>query len=106
VVALEGPQVVSDADHAAKPIDALVLAPGGFERRRATVPLVSSPVESTAAELAAIADNVEQYRRRVGDLAERFVGSDRDDLVAAIHEAERLLRTAERGLIRALRVAN
>jgi cob(I)alamin adenosyltransferase len=66
---------------------------------------VSTPVESTAAELASIADNVDQYRRRVGDLADRFVGSDRDDLVAAIHEAERLLRSAERGLTRALRIA-
>ena len=65
---------------------------------------MSSPVESTAAELASIADNVDQYRRRVGDLAERFVGSDRDDLLAAIHEAERLLRSAERGLTRALRL--
>jgi cob(I)alamin adenosyltransferase len=66
---------------------------------------VSSPVDSTAAELASIADNVDQYRRRVGDLAERFAGSDREDLVAAIHEAERLLRSAERGLNRALRLA-
>lgn len=65
---------------------------------------MSTPVESTAAELASIADNVEQYRRRVGTLAERFAGSDRDDVMAAIHEAERLLRSAERGLLRALRI--
>lgn len=61
--------------------------------------------ESTAAELAAIADNVAQYRSRVAGLAEPWLGSDRDDLVAAIHEAERQLRNAERSLVRALRVA-
>jgi cob(I)alamin adenosyltransferase len=60
---------------------------------------------NTAAELATIADNVEQYRRRVGDLAERYVGTERDDVIAAIHEAERLLRSAERGLLRAVRAA-
>jgi hypothetical protein len=66
---------------------------------------VSASVQSTAAELASIADGVDQYRRRVAALAEPHVGSDRDDLVSAIHEAERLLRSAERGLLRALRVA-
>ena len=60
--------------------------------------------ESTAAELAAIADNVAQYRSRVANLAEPFVGTERDDVVTAIHEAERQLRNAERTLIRALRV--
>jgi len=70
-----------------------------------TVPGVSSSVESTAAELAIIADNVGQYRGRVAGLAETFVGSDRDDLVAAIHEAERQLRIAERTLHRAIRSA-
>jgi cob(I)alamin adenosyltransferase len=66
---------------------------------------VSTSDPSTAAELATIADNVEQYRRRVGDLAERYVGTERDDVIAAIHEAERLLRSAERGLLRAVRAA-
>jgi hypothetical protein len=61
--------------------------------------------ESTAAELAAITDNVAQYRSRVADLAEPWIGTDREDLVAAIHEAERQLRSAERTLLRALRVA-
>ncbi len=62
--------------------------------------------ESTAAELAAIADNVAQYRSRVGMLAEPFVGTERDDVVTAIHEAERQLRNAERTLERALRVVS
>ena len=39
--------------------------------------------ESTAAELAAIADNVEQYRSRVGGLAEPWIGTDREDIVSA-----------------------
>ncbi len=61
---------------------------------------------STAVELATIADNVGQYRRRVADLAEPWIGSDRDDLVTAIHEAERQLRNAERTLLRAARAAD
>jgi hypothetical protein len=61
--------------------------------------------ESTAHELATIADNVAQYRSRIASLAERHVGTDRDDFVAAIHEAERQLRSAERGIIRAVRTA-
>lgn len=65
---------------------------------------MSGPTESTAAELAAIGDNVAQYRSRVADLADRFVGTERDDVIAAIHEAERQLRNAERTIVRALRV--
>jgi len=64
--------------------------------------MAASP-ESTAAELATIADNVEQYRRRVAALAEPWIGTERDDLVVAIHEAERQLRTAERSLTRAVK---
>lgn len=65
---------------------------------------MAGSTESTAAELAAIADNVAQYRSRVGALAEPFFGTERDDVITAIHEAERQLRNAERTLIRALRV--
>ena len=71
----------------------------------ATVPAVSASAESTAAELAIITDNIAQYRARVAGLAEGHLGSDRDDLVSAIHEAERQLRNAERSLHRALRTA-
>jgi cob(I)alamin adenosyltransferase len=67
---------------------------------------MAGSTESTAAELAAIADNVAQYRSRVANLAEPFVGTERDDVVTAIHEAERQLRSAERTLIRALRVVS
>ena len=65
---------------------------------------MAGSVESTAAELAAIADNVAQYRERVAALAEPWLTTDRDDIVTAVHEAERQLRNAERTLIRALRV--
>lgn len=65
---------------------------------------MAGSAESTAAELAAIADNVAQYRERVARLAEPWLTTDRDDIVTAVHEAERQLRNAERTLIRALRV--
>ncbi len=61
--------------------------------------------ESTATQLATFADTLADYRRRVADLAEPFVGTERDDIVTAIHEAERQLRNAERALVRAARTA-
>jgi hypothetical protein len=64
---------------------------------------MTGSLESTAAELAAITDGVAQYRARVGDLAVPYVGTERDDVVTAIHEAERQLRNAERTLQRALK---
>ena len=67
--------------------------------------MAGSP-ESTAAELAAILDNVAQYRDRVAGLAEPYVNTERDDIVTAIQEAERQLRNAERTLVRALRIVN
>jgi cob(I)alamin adenosyltransferase len=65
----------------------------------------AAAVVSAGTQLAIIADNVEQYRNRVADLATPFVGTTRDDLVTAIHEAERQLRNAERSLTRAARLA-
>ena len=66
--------------------------------------VAAGSTESAAAELAAISDNVAQFRARVADLAEPFIGTERDDVVTAIHEAERQLRNAERTIVRALRV--
>lgn len=66
---------------------------------------MSDAIEQTANELATIVDNIGQYRSRVASVAERHLGTDRDDLVAAIHEAERQLRVAERALVRAVRTA-
>ena len=66
--------------------------------------VAAGSTESTAAELAAIGDNVAQFRARVADLAEPYIGTERDDVVTAMHEAERQLRNAERTITRALRV--
>jgi hypothetical protein len=67
---------------------------------------MSTPSTATAAELSAAAETIGSYRRRVGDLAGPHLGSERDDLVSAIYEAERSLRTAERLLQRALKLAS
>lgn len=55
------------------------------------------------AELSVIADTVERQRERVGALAEPFLGTERDDVVTTVHEAERQLLMAGRALRRALR---
>jgi len=60
---------------------------------------------TAAAELAAAADIVGTYRRRVADLVGPHLGSNHEDVVAAIYEAERALRTAERMLQRAHKIA-
>ncbi|MEM1333012.1 MAG: hypothetical protein AAGG08_06085 [Actinomycetota bacterium] len=65
----------------------------------------AAAIEATATELATVADNIGQFRTRVGSIAERHLGTDRDDLVAAIHEAERQLRVAERAVARAVKTA-
>lgn len=67
---------------------------------------MSASTESTAHELATIADNIAEYRGRIAALADRHIGTERDDFVAAIHEAERQLRSAERGIVRAVRAAS
>ncbi len=72
----------------------------------ATFVAMAGSIQSTAHELEVIADNVAQYRERVAALAEAHVGTDRDDFVGAIHEAERQIRVAERGLRRAIRTAS
>ncbi len=66
---------------------------------------MAASTESTAAELATIADNIAQYRARIAALAEAHIGTDRDYFVSAIHEAERQVRVAERGLLRAVKTA-
>jgi hypothetical protein len=60
---------------------------------------------ATAAELTAAAEAIARYQRRVSDLAVPHLGTERDDLVSAIYEAERSLRTAERLLQRAIKLA-
>jgi hypothetical protein len=59
---------------------------------------------STAAELAAVTDTVGRSRERVAHLVEPYLGSDREDVITALYEAERQLVGAERTLRRALKV--
>lgn len=62
---------------------------------------MSGELSSVAAELSAVTETVHNSRLRVADLAEPFLGSEREDVLSAIYEAERALLTAERTLIRA-----
>jgi len=66
----------------------------------------SSAATATAAELSAAVEAVASYRQRVAALVGTHLGTEREDLVAAIYEAERALRTAERVLQRAVKVAD
>jgi hypothetical protein len=60
---------------------------------------------TTSAELAAAAEAIAGYQRRVGGLAGAFAPGERDDLVTAIYEAERALVVAEKAIRRAGRLA-
>lgn len=60
--------------------------------------------DTIAAELGAAAEAIADYQRRVGGLSGR-VATDRDDLLTAIHEAERSLGVAERAVRRAIKAA-
>lgn len=61
---------------------------------------------ATVAELSSAADAISGYQRRVGGLVAQHADDDREDLVAAIYEAERSLGMAERTLRRALKLAS
>lgn len=68
---------------------------------------VTSPAPDptrAATELHVIADTIDRQRERVGALAHPFLGTDREDVVATVHEAERQLQMATRALRRALKV--
>ena len=65
----------------------------------------TSSSAATAAELSAAAEAIGSYQRRVAALAGPHLGTEREDLVAAIYEAERSLRTTERLLQRAVKLA-
>jgi hypothetical protein len=65
---------------------------------------VPSPDPSSAAtELHVIADTIDRQRARVGAIAEPFLGTERDDIVTTVHEAERQLLMASRALRRAIK---
>ncbi len=62
-------------------------------------------LSTIAAELAVMAEGTARYQERVAELRSGNLGEQHDDLVAAIHEAERALRSAQRALMRANRIA-
>jgi hypothetical protein len=60
----------------------------------------------SSAEVGSIADGIDLYRSRVASLAEPLLGTPSEDLVAALHEAERALRNAHRAMRQALKLSN
>lgn len=65
---------------------------------------MSSPnVASASADLHAVVETIERQRDRVAGLAEPFLGTDREDVITAVHEAERQLLMAGRALRRAIK---
>lgn len=68
--------------------------------------MASPDPTSIAAELHVIADQAERLRERVGALAEPFLGTDREDVLVTVHEAERQLSMAARALQRALKTVS
>ncbi|MBU3718062.1 MAG: hypothetical protein FGM45_07120 [Actinobacteria bacterium] len=59
-----------------------------------------------AAELAVMAEGTDRYFDRVRELGSANLGEHLEDLMSAIHEAERALRSAHRALARASRIAS
>jgi hypothetical protein len=57
-----------------------------------------------AATLTVIAEHVERYRQQLAEAGQLSVPAGRDDVRAAVGEAEQGLRNAERLLRRALKV--
>ena len=60
---------------------------------------------SDAAELSSIATAVTEIESRVRDIAKRYEGTKRDDLLHVLYEAERQLRATVRSLERASALA-
>ncbi|MFM8267973.1 MAG: hypothetical protein ACKOA2_08130 [Ilumatobacteraceae bacterium] len=58
-----------------------------------------------AAELLVMADHVDRYHEAIGDMLPDFALDEHGDVIAALVEAERSLRTATRLLRRAAKVA-
>ena len=57
-----------------------------------------------AATLTVIAEHVERYRQQLAEIGPLHVPPSREDVQAAVREAEQALRNAERLLRRALKV--
>ena len=71
----------------------------------ASDPALDDALSSANAELQALIESVGRAKERVGRLAQPFLGTEREDVVSAVYESERLLRSAERALERAARSA-
>jgi hypothetical protein len=56
------------------------------------------------ATLSSLSTSLGDCESRLAALASEYEGSDRDDLVSALHEAERMVRSAEREVRRAQRL--
>ncbi len=65
--------------------------------------LVAPDPSSATAELSVIADTVDRQRDRVAAIAEPFLGTERDDVVTTVLEAERQLQMAIHALRRAIK---
>jgi hypothetical protein len=62
-------------------------------------------MNADAAQLSSASSMVDEIVARVLDVARRYEGTDRDDIVHQLHEVERALRVAGRqldGAVRAL----
>lgn len=67
--------------------------------------MTTDDLATIAAELSVMSEGAERYAQRVADLGASRLGGEHDDLLSAIHEAERTLRVAHRALARAQRFA-
>ena len=67
--------------------------------------MTSDDLATIAAELSVMSEGAQRYAQRVADLGASQLDGKHDDLVSAIHEAERSLRAAHRALTRAQRFA-
>jgi hypothetical protein len=53
------------------------------------------------AELSSLATTLTELEQRIGAAARRYEGTDHDDVVTALYQAEAAARTAARGVERA-----
>ena len=61
-------------------------------------------ISSDNAVLSSLSASLTDCLGRLDTMATSYANSDRDDLIGALHEAERLVRSAERELRRAQRL--
>ena len=101
VIALEGAQIVTNRNHFAEATEPFL----PLKNMLHNLYLVRMPtsLSGALAELTAIADLIERQRERVAGIAEPFLGTDREDVITTVHEAERQLLMSSRSLRRAIK---